>query len=136
MSTQHFLMPLVVVGLVVLTLVMSGIARRYQQRQAARRSIVNRTETGIRLIEKLLQDLKSLPLPFHLRQTLRQDVLHRYHMIGRIYRNYPRLEERLKAAQARFQTESALSPADRSSLPAHSNSCVARGTVWHRPKAR
>lgn len=110
MSTQNFFMPMVVIGLVVLTLIMSGLTRRYQQRQAARRSIVNRTETGIRLIEGLLQELKSFPLPFQLRQTLRQDVLHRYQMIGRIYRDYPQLEERLKIAQARCQTEPEVAP--------------------------
>jgi hypothetical protein len=106
MSTQHFFMPLVVVGLVVLTLVLSGIARRYQQRQAARRSVVNRMETGIRLIEETLRDLQSFPLATTLRQTLRQDVLRRYQMIGQIYRTYPRLGEQLKEAEARLAAES------------------------------
>ena len=105
MSTQHFFMPLAVVGLVVLTLVMSGIARRYQQQQAARRSVVNRMETGIRLIEEALQESTSLPLPATLRKTLRQDVLRRYQMIAQIYRAYPRLSEQLKEAEARLTAE-------------------------------
>lgn len=110
MSTQHFFMPLVVVGLVVLTLALSGIVRRYQQQQAARRSVVKRMETGIRLVEGLLQGLKSLPLAFKLRQALRQDALNRYRTIGRIYRDYPRLEVKLKEAQACFHSEPNVTP--------------------------
>ena len=106
MSAQHFFMPLVAVGLVVSTLVLSGVARRYQQQQAARRSIVNRMETGIRLIEGLLRDLGALPLTAKLRRTLRPDVLNRYLLIGQVFRGYPRLAEHLKDAQLRLDVES------------------------------
>lgn len=102
MSTEQFLLPLVVIGLVVLTLVLSSIARRYQQHQAARRSVVQRMELAIRWLERLRARLQPLPLGRVVQQAIAADILDRYRMISRVFRRYPDLARLLAQAEARL----------------------------------
>ena len=89
MFSEQLLLPLVVIGLVILTLVMSGVARRYQQQQAARRSVVRRMEAAIRQVELALERLQPVGLDSAVKQVFRGDVVDRYRMIGRVFRRYP-----------------------------------------------
>ena len=86
MFSEQLLLPLVVIGLVILTLVMSGVARRYQQQQAARRSVVRRMEAAIRQVELALERLQPVGLDSAVKQVFRGDVVDRYRMIGRVFR--------------------------------------------------
>lgn len=105
MFSEQLLLPLVVIGLVILTLVMSGVARRYQQQQAARRSVVRRMEAAIRQVELALERLQPVGLDSAVKQVFRGDVVDRYRMIGRVFRRYPGLAQCLEQAEVRLRND-------------------------------
>lgn len=105
MFNEQLLLPLVIMGLVVATLVVSGLTSRHQQHLAARRSIVQRMETAIRRVESALDSLVGVPLGPELRQILRRDVRDRYRMIGDLVKSYPGLATHLQLAETRLNAE-------------------------------
>lgn len=105
MFTEQLLLPLVVIGLVVGTLFLSGLASRHRQHEAARRSIVQSMEAAIRRVEQALDGLAGEGLDRDLRQALRRDVLDRYRMIGEVCTNYPGLAASLQQAETRLNAE-------------------------------
>jgi hypothetical protein len=105
MLIEQLLLPLVLSGLLVLVLIMPSFARRFQQREAVRRSVVQRMESWIRQVESALERLQRLPLDGAVYRVLRRDTLDRYQMIGRVFRSYPGLAERIAEIQDRLRGE-------------------------------
>ena len=99
--------PLAVLALVLATLFMAGVVKRYQAHQALIRARVRRVEVGITLIEDALGALRSVPLSHPLRVMLRGDVLSGYQAIARLYRSYPGIGDRIRAAEQALQGEGA-----------------------------
>lgn len=97
--------PLAVLGLIVATLFMSAVVKRYQAQQALIRARIQRISVGISTIEQSLETLRGVSLSRELRLTLRGDVLARYQQIARLYRRYPVIAQRLQAAEQAMQAE-------------------------------
>lgn len=100
-------MPLAVVGMMVAMLFMAAVVNRYQTHQAVVRATVRRLEAGLGTIVPALAGLQGVPLSRELRVTLRSEVLARYQKIRRVYRRYPGIAEKIRAAEAALQAERA-----------------------------
>lgn len=97
--------PLVVAGMLLATLFMAAVLKRYQEYQARVRSLVQRIERGLNTIESALQILHAVPLTHELRVILYGDVVARYERIRVLYRKFPDLKERLQQARQTLQAQ-------------------------------
>jgi hypothetical protein len=84
---------------------MPSIARRYQQRDAVRRSVVQRMESWIRQLETALDRLHRVPLDGAAYRVFYKDIVDRYQMIGRVFSAYPDLAVRIAEVEARLQRD-------------------------------
>ncbi len=98
---------LAVLGLVTATLLMAAVVKHYQAHQDLVRTRVQRLASGIGRISDALDQVQGVPLSRELRVTLRSDIVRRYQKIRRLYRRYPDLDARLRAAETRLQAEGA-----------------------------
>jgi len=102
--------PLAVLGLLSATLLMGALVNRYQAHQALVGSRVRRLEAGAAQIAEALSVLRGVPLSRELRLALRGEVLARYQKIRRLYRRYPAILERIRAAETAMHAEGAKGP--------------------------
>lgn len=102
---EQWITPLVVVGLLLATLFLAAIAKRYQAYQARVRALVRRHATVIAQVEDALSALVAVPLSQALRTVLRGEVLARYQKIRVVYRRYPDLARRLTQAESNVAAE-------------------------------
>lgn len=99
--------PLAVLGMLLATLFMAAVLKRYQEHQALVRARVRRLEAGISDATESLSDLRGVPLSRELRVTLRTDVVTRYRAIQRLYRRYPGIGQRIQQAEDAANAEGA-----------------------------
>ena len=99
--------PLAVLGMLIATLFMAAVVKRYQAHQALVEAQIQRLELGIGSIVEGLAALHGVPLSRELRVTLRTEVLARYQRIARLFRRYPDIAQRLREAGAAISAEGA-----------------------------
>jgi hypothetical protein len=97
--------PLAVMGMVLATLLLAAILNRYQAHQAAVRVAVRRLDSGLSVISNALDALVRVPLSRELRVALRGEVLARCQKIRRLYRRYPAIMDKIRAAEDALSTE-------------------------------
>lgn len=97
--------PLAVFAMLLLTLVMAAVLNRYQAFQANVRVAVRRLDVGVAEVTAALDGLGRVPLSRELRLTLRSDILARYRKIRRLYRRYPAIDTKIRAAEAAINAE-------------------------------
>lgn len=107
---QDWGVPLAVFGMLLATLFMAALLNRYQTYQVAVRARLRRLESGIGELQNALGELRGVPLSRELRVTLRGDLIARLHKIRRLYRRYPAIAERLRAAETALNGEGPPSP--------------------------
>ena len=100
-------MPLAVLGMLMATLFMAAIVKRYQAHQELVRAKVQRLEQGVAGIVDGLAALQGVPLSRELRVTLRSEVLALYQRIARLHRRYPGISQRVREAEAAIGAEGA-----------------------------
>ncbi len=106
-TLQEWGVPLAVLGMLMATLFMAAVVKRYQAHQGLVRAQVQRLEQGLVGIVDGLAALHGVPLSRELRVTLRSDVLARYQRIARLYRRYPAIAQRVREAEAAIGAEGA-----------------------------
>lgn len=104
---QDWGMLVTVLGLLLATVLMASLVHRHQLHMANVQAKVRRLSAGATQIEQALAELRVVPLTRELRVTLRGDVLTRYQRIKQLYRRYPGLGERLRAAESALHSEGA-----------------------------
>lgn len=98
---------LAVLGMLLATLFMAAVLKRYQEHQALVRAQVRRLEAGIVEATEILSDLRGVPLSRELRVTLRSDIVARYRRIQRLFRRYPAIAQRIRQAEGAVNAEGA-----------------------------
>lgn len=106
-TIEQWGVPLAVLGMLLATLFMASVVKRYQAHQAIVRSAVQRLEKGVGDLLGSLDVLRPVPLSRELRVLLRGDVLARLQRIARLYRRYPGIKERITDAEAALAAEGA-----------------------------
>lgn len=114
MQSSDWLMPAVVLGMIASLLIAASLVRRYQQYKAHQRATLRRVASFVPVIEESLTQLASVPLARDLRVMLRGDVLRRLQSIRKVHARYPRIDERIREAQVRLDSEG---PDTRGSVP-------------------
>jgi len=98
---------LAVLGMLLLMLLMAAVLNRYQAHLVAVRSAVRRLDAGVEETSAALRALDRVPLSRELRMTLRSDMLARHQKIRSLYRRYPGIAERIRAAENDLDAEGA-----------------------------
>lgn len=106
-SLEEWGVPLAVLGLLLLTLFMAALHRRYQAYLAGVRLVVGQLDARIHEIATALDELAKVPLSRELRLTLRSDILVRYQKIRSLYRHYPGIVDSIRRAERAMDAEGA-----------------------------
>ena len=97
--------PLTVLGMLLLTLLMAAILKRYQAYQADVRATVRHLDARVAELVAALGELGNVPLSRELRLTLRSEVLARYRKIRKLYRRYPGIGDQIAMAERALNAE-------------------------------
>lgn len=100
-------MPLAVLGLLLATLALASLAHRYQAHQAVVRAAVRQLERALNELSEAMDRVRGVPLSREIRQTLRGEILARLQKIRRLYRRFPNIAERIRAAESAMGAEGA-----------------------------
>lgn len=104
-ALEQWGVPLAVMGMLLATLFMAAVAKRYQAHQALVSAQVRRLELAVTEIEEGLTALQGVSLSRELRLTLRSEVLTRYQRIARLTRRYPSIAQKVREAEAALNAE-------------------------------
>jgi len=110
MLLEQWGVSLAVLGMLLLTLFMAALMKRYQAHLAAVRGVVRRLDTGVEETSAALRALAHVPLSRELRLTLRSDMLACYQKIRSLYRRYPQIAARIRTAENDLDAEGAPAP--------------------------
>ena len=98
-------------ALVLLLLVVSSAAQKYQSHQLRKEAALRHMVNGIRRIETALENLQGAAVPTDLLALLRKEILARYMAVKQIYSRYDNIASHLGDAQRKLQAaESAATP--------------------------
>lgn len=117
---------LAVLGMLVLMLLTAAFYQRYLAYLSRVRIVVGRLDTIIEEISTALEDLARVPLSRELRLTMRSDILARCQNIRSLYWRYPRIEQKIRAAEKALDAEG---PASTNGVSTLENERVFRNTI-------
>ena len=86
-------------GLLILTLMLASLLRRYQERMAEKRLRIQRIIRGVDEIEDLLRQSTGCSLPAEIERVLREDVLARFHLVRKISRRFKGIAALIEGAE-------------------------------------
>ncbi len=86
-------------GLLIFTLMMASVVRRYQERMAEKRLRVQRIIRGVDVIEDLLKHSTGCSLPAEVEKLLREDVLSRLQSVQQIDGRFQGINRLIKEAE-------------------------------------
>lgn len=101
---------LAVIGLVILTLLLASLYRKYQEAQAMRRQRVAMLLAGVEQLERILGQTTPLGLSRELRVLSRKELVRRLKAVQATYARYPHIQERIHQARSQVDTEGATAP--------------------------
>jgi len=97
--------PAAVLGLVLLTLIMSWVLKRYQVHQALRRKTLQGLEKKVLHVSQAMDAVKHVPLPRELRVLLRSEILAYHQAIAGMLPSYPNIDQLTAESKSRLNAE-------------------------------
>ena len=99
--------PLAVAGMLLATLLMSALVKRYQEHQVLVRARLQRLGHSVHALEQALDVLRTVPLSREMRVLLRGELLARLQRMARLSRRYPGIRQRIGEAETALNAEGA-----------------------------
>lgn len=96
---------LAVIGLVVLTLFLASLYRKYQEMQAIRRQRIAMLLAGVEQLDRVLDQTAPLGLSRELRVALRKDLVKRLKAVQAVCASYPGVQGRIRKVQGQVDAE-------------------------------
>lgn len=98
---------LAVIGLVLLSLFLASLYRKYQEMQVIRRHRVAMLLAGVEQLERILGQIGPLGLSRELRVVSRKELMRRLKAVQAVHASYPGILERIRKARSQVDAEGA-----------------------------
>lgn len=105
MLLESLQIPMVVLGLVILTLLMTVVLKKYQAHQVIKRVTLQGLENNVIDLGKAMDAVKRMPLPREVRVLLRSEILARYQAMASLYSGYPNIDQLIDQAKSKLNAE-------------------------------